>query len=595
MGRKKGFTLIEIMIVLAIIGILSMILIPKVGGIKLNSKNNSVTTNVLLVRTYLENRMGKDGISYNIATKGTPTQTAEQALKIIHSNVGGDMTSNFMGSNALTNPFNSNSSINYSNADVSGNNPSSASVVIGYNSAASLPASKSVVKNNLPKGQDFVGDVVVVIYSTGYVLYGVDNIGDMTDIYIIKFPPTPPIVQSGVDPGNGGGGDNTGLYKNLDDVVKYLKSIAIERIISGLPNQKTWEYMRSPLWNDLKGRFTPKTSSRIVNPYFTDVDGILDNAGSTDTNISEKYSIITNPTQGSNIETKFSGNANRQGTIIVYVTDRSPIGYGVYGIDKNGNNVGHTLINLETEVTDYMASILDNNVDIVANLLRKNINRLVIDNPNNKVGMATGANNLLKGLGVSNAYIPGWQKTDVIEKDTFLLGYGIVCGAKISEQNSFSDFRGTTVVNVLDDGRGFEIFGVDYAGKKIKSIKLRIDVAAYNAAVDSNYEKVRSYLDSLNQEADHNQVTGLLRNKFNQTLINPTDLNWTSIALDGNSNINNSVVIISDHNASIDYTKYKGCVIVKAHDGSDKGKKYYVYDVGFDGTVRQSTTVDVRK
>jgi prepilin-type N-terminal cleavage/methylation domain-containing protein len=594
LSRRKGFTLIEIMIVLAVVGILSMVLIPKVGSIKLNSKNNSVTTNVLLVRTYLENRAGKDGISYNISTKGSPAKAPEEALQIIHGNVGADMTSNFSGSNTLINPFNSNSSINYTQGNVTSNNPAAASVVIGYNGLDPLPSSKSFVKDNLPKGQDFIGDVVVVIYGIGYVLYGVDNDGDITDIYIIKFPPAPPIVQSGVDPGNGGGGDDTGIYGNIGDVVRYLKSIAIERIISGVPLNKTWQYMRTPLFDDLSGEFTPGTSKSIVNPYFSGIDEIFNNTGTADTNINTKYSIISNREQGPNIEAKFSGNANRQGTIIVYVSD-DPIGYGVYGIDKNGNNVGQTLINLGTEVTDYMTSVLENNIDMVHNVLRNNINRLVLDNPNNKAGMANGANNVLKGLGISNSYIPGWKNTGVIQSTSFLLGYSIVCGANISEQSSFSDYKGTTVVNVLDDGKGFEIFGVNYKGEKIKSIKLRVDVTAYNAVVDSNYEKVRSYLDGLNQEADHNEVTGLLRNNFNQSLKNPTDMNWSSIAIDGNSNINNSVVVISDHNAYVDYTKYKGCVIVKAHDGSDKGKKYYVYDIGFNGTVLKSSTVDVKK
>lgn len=61
---KKVFTLVEIMIVISIIGILSVVLIPKVGAVKIEAKNNSVSNNVSLVRNHLENRAGKDGISY---------------------------------------------------------------------------------------------------------------------------------------------------------------------------------------------------------------------------------------------------------------------------------------------------------------------------------------------------------------------------------------------------------------------------------------------------------------------------------------------------------------------------------------------------
>ncbi|MCT8976315.1 prepilin-type N-terminal cleavage/methylation domain-containing protein [Clostridium sp. CX1] len=214
MVRKRGFTLIEIMIVLAIIALLSVVLVPKVGAIKLQSKNKNVTTNVMLVRSYLENRSGKDGIQYKVITIGGKTQ--EQALdSILKSNnndntsyigIGPDMTSNFSGSNALTNPFTSNNSIVYSQGNITNKSPSSTSSVLVYYSTGNLPSDNNSVINNsmMPKGVDFKGNVVIVVYSTGYVLYGVDNSGEMVNIYIIKFPPTPPIVKGGVTPGDGG-------------------------------------------------------------------------------------------------------------------------------------------------------------------------------------------------------------------------------------------------------------------------------------------------------------------------------------------------------------------------------------------------------
>ncbi|WP_411682449.1 prepilin-type N-terminal cleavage/methylation domain-containing protein [Clostridium thailandense] len=212
MVRKKGFTLIEIMIVISIIGLLSIILIPKVSAIRVQSKNKNVSANVLLVRTYLENRSGKDGISYQVATNAG--KTTEQALVTILNSVGTDMTSNFSGSNALINPFNGNSSIIYSKGSIANKVLSSVSGVMAYYCTDTLPSSNNDINNNtiFPKGSDLSGNVIVVIYSTGYVLYGIDDSGQIVNVYIIKFPPTPDSAQSGVTPGNGGdsGGGNGG-------------------------------------------------------------------------------------------------------------------------------------------------------------------------------------------------------------------------------------------------------------------------------------------------------------------------------------------------------------------------------------------------
>lgn len=205
---KKGFTLVEIMIVISIIGILSVVLIPKVGAIKIEAKNNSVRTNVSLVRSYLENRAGKDGAAYYKAMSGISKPTQEQiisALSSISENIKDDMTNRFSSGNPLINPFNNIDTINYSQGDVSSNNPSSASVVLGYSLEEPLPDKNSIIANS-PSGTDFIGDTVVIIYSTGYVLYGVDDSGEIisNSVYIIKFPPIPAEISAIIDRG----GDN---------------------------------------------------------------------------------------------------------------------------------------------------------------------------------------------------------------------------------------------------------------------------------------------------------------------------------------------------------------------------------------------------
>lgn len=51
--KKKAFTLIELMIVISIIGIMAMILVPKLNFMKNESKNEQLKANVVTVRNYL--------------------------------------------------------------------------------------------------------------------------------------------------------------------------------------------------------------------------------------------------------------------------------------------------------------------------------------------------------------------------------------------------------------------------------------------------------------------------------------------------------------------------------------------------------------
>ncbi len=51
--NKKGFTIIEIMVVIALIGILAAVLVPKFGGVKDTARNTGMLTNVKMVETYV--------------------------------------------------------------------------------------------------------------------------------------------------------------------------------------------------------------------------------------------------------------------------------------------------------------------------------------------------------------------------------------------------------------------------------------------------------------------------------------------------------------------------------------------------------------
>jgi len=55
--KDEGFTLIELMIVIAVIGILAVVLVPRVGSIKTAAKSAGIDTNSRLVQAYVQSRI----------------------------------------------------------------------------------------------------------------------------------------------------------------------------------------------------------------------------------------------------------------------------------------------------------------------------------------------------------------------------------------------------------------------------------------------------------------------------------------------------------------------------------------------------------
>lgn len=93
--KEQGFTLIELMIVIAVIGIMAIVLVPKVGTIKTQTKATGLDTNIRLVEGYVQSKITKWADK-----EVTPTKIQADIVAAFES-----------GSDKIKNPFNSSEEI----------------------------------------------------------------------------------------------------------------------------------------------------------------------------------------------------------------------------------------------------------------------------------------------------------------------------------------------------------------------------------------------------------------------------------------------------------------------------------------------------
>lgn len=149
--RKKGFTLIELMIVLAVIAILAIVLVPKIGSTKKEARNTGVTTNARAVQSYLEGKLD----SYTNFPAADALATA--------------LTTNFSNDSNMVNPFSKSSSCTSA-------------------AASSAPCVFVTTDTTTTASSTYKGSVIVIIDSANkaFHIIGVDGDGGQLSTTDVK-------------------------------------------------------------------------------------------------------------------------------------------------------------------------------------------------------------------------------------------------------------------------------------------------------------------------------------------------------------------------------------------------------------------------
>jgi prepilin-type N-terminal cleavage/methylation domain-containing protein len=293
MKNKKGFTLIEIMIVLTIIAILTPIVIPKLKIVKVEAVNKKVDANVFMVKAFLEDRRFLDKVTiydqYDRKSESERTDTLlSNTLNTVKQNVGQAMESVFTASRAIENPFTESKVISYNISDITLFNSDCSAIIIRDTTITPPEKEDRLIYPSITDWKKYAGKIIVTVFKDRYSGYGVGRDGSKISPFIVKMPENRDLsvgdLPSVLTP-------EKELERNVSTIVDYLEERISDSLPSGSGDDKEKFFMQR-LWNSgndevnsFKNEFG-RNGNPIENPY-SHMKGVFyenDNQGATGDN-----------------------------------------------------------------------------------------------------------------------------------------------------------------------------------------------------------------------------------------------------------------------------------------------------------------------
>lgn len=337
--KKRGFTLIELMIVISIVGVLSAIVVPKLGFAKREAKAEQLKANIVSIKNFLSEKR-------ETLSSGGTIKTPD----ILSNQIKNSMINSFDGSRSIKNPYSGSEVIflasaigntnPYSNIELSSNNISS-SVIIFYvggttsnggttfTSSIALPITENTTsyfsKFSNASLRNHIGKVLVVVHYDGFVGFGVGENGEILNPFIIKFSNIKDYSLSTVKPS-----PTTNLEIISSEVTDYLFRRVKDDII----------YVQNKNGNDEKNimkylynYYPPSVEKNFANNFGPDNTDYVTSNGWKKVDTSKMF-ILFEQDQFFDINSKVN---YKNSICIVPNVDGSPPGYIMYIIDGNGN------------------------------------------------------------------------------------------------------------------------------------------------------------------------------------------------------------------------------------------------------------------